>query len=236
MTKQEFLAKLQENKEVKKAEDTIVPATVVDEVKPAEGIKVEETPVQAEIEKEVAAAVEPVVDADAEGVSENGGEAELTDDSVEAERKKEDNAAKDVINVTDRTYEEQVEVNNELVRKLAESEEKIASLTEQVAKINAMTKDALQTQKEQITEAFAKKLTAVLEQISAEGTALEESLQAEANKAKASLALAEAYGKASLKLNNILIKRMKESRVEKKMVCCESYKARISNRAKRFGC
>lgn len=239
MTKQEFIEKLKAMKEaaeVKRAEDTTPDVKVVDDVKSAEGMPSSELPTQKEIEKEVNAAVEPVVAADKDGISKNGGEEELTDTSIETEKKKEDNAAKDAINVTSRTYEEQVEVNNELVRKLAESEETIKSLQEKVAKINSVAKEALASQKEQITEAFANKLTAVLEKISEEGTKMEESLKAEAEKATKSLSLAESFGKSSLKLNNILIKALRESKPAKKLVCHESYKARISGKAKRFGC
>lgn len=237
MTKQEFIEKLKTMKEaaeVKKAEDTTPDVKVVEDVKHAEGMPDEVAPTQAEVEKLVDDAVAPVVPVDAEGISKNVGEVEVSQETIAAERKKEDNAAKDVINVTDRTYTEQVEVNNELVKKLAESEEALKVMQEKVAKVNAVAKEALVAQREKITEAFAQKLTSVLEKISEEGTKLEESLRAEADKATKSLALAENYGKASLKLNNILIKALKESAPAKKLVCHESYKAKVSGRKARF--
>ena len=238
MTKQEFIEKLQavkEATEVKRAEDTVMDIKDVEEVKSAEGMPNSELPTQKEVEKEVEQAVDPVVPADEDGVSKNGGEQEeVTNETIAAEKKKEDNRMKDAINVTQRTYEESAEVNTELLSKLAESEETIKSLQEKIAKINEVAKQALVSQKEEITEAFTNKLTEVLEKISAEGTKMEEELKAESAKATKSLALAEAFGKASLKLNNILIKALKESHSDKKLVCHESYKARVSGRSRRL--
>ena len=152
MTKQEFIEKLQavkEATEVKRAEDTVMDIKDVEEVKSAEGMPNSELPTQKEVEKEVEQAVDPVVPADEDGVSKNGGEQEeVTNETIAAEKKKEDNRMKDAINVTQRTYEESAEVNTELLSKLAESEETIKSLQEKIAKINEVAKQALVSQKE----------------------------------------------------------------------------------------
>lgn len=242
MTKQEFLeafkkkrAALAEAEEVKKAEDTNPDTKAVEDVKPAEGMPSSELPTQKEVEKEVNAAVDPVVDADKDGVSKNGGEAELTDTSVETEKKKEDKSAKDAINVSERTYEEQVEVNNELLAKLQEAKEQNAKLAKEVALIKESATAALKDREKMIATKFEERMVDILEDIRVHGTKIEESLKAEAAKAKKTLALAESFSKASLKLNNILLNQLKSNQAEKKMLCVESYKARVSGRAKRFG-
>lgn len=242
MTKQEFLeafkakkAALAEAEAVKKAEDTNPDTKAVKDVKAAEGMPSSELPTQKDVEKEVAAAVDPVVDADKDGVSKNGGEATMSDESVEAERKKEDNAAKDAINVSERTYEEQVEVNNELLAKLEEAKEQNAKLAKEVALIKESATAALQEREKLIASKFEERMVDILEDIRVHGTKIEEALKNEAAKANKTLALAESFSKASLKLNNILLNQLKSNKAEKKMLCVESYKARVSGRAKRFG-
>jgi len=242
MTKQEFLeafkakrAALAEAEAVKKAEDTIPEVKVVDDVKAAEGMPNSELPTQKEVEKDVAAAVDPVVPADEDGVSKNGGEATMSDESVEAERKKEDKSAKDAINVSERTYEEQVEVNNELLAKLQEANEQNAKLAKEVTLIKESATAALKEREQVIASKFENRMVEILEDIRVRGTQIEESLKAEAVKAQKTLALAESFSKSSLKLNNILLNQLKANQAEKKMVCVESYKARVSGRAKRFG-
>ena len=141
MTKEELLKALRESAEnVKKAEDTVanIETKVVDApVAKADGVEGldSELPTQKDVEKAVDAACDPLVPADKDGVSKNGGEDDRMEaGKVEAERKHEDNAAKDVINVSTRKVEEAAEVNEELLKQLREAAEREEAYKEKIAK------------------------------------------------------------------------------------------------------
>lgn len=214
--------------EVTNAEQTVanIETKVVDDVKPADSITHTEENKAGdadEVAKEVAAAVDPVVDADKDGVSKNGGEKDtLEPGKVEAERKKEDNKMKDVINVTGRTYEESVAVEQELKAQLESSSKEVAALKEQIAKVNKVVKAALEVQQERYTEAVAERVTKLLNQIREEGLAIEESLVKEAEAAKKNCAKAESFAKTSLRLSNILREGLLSMKAPKKFVTFES--------------
>lgn len=214
--------------EVTNAEQTVanIEAKVVTDAKPADGVAHAEENKAGdadEVAKEVEAAVEPVVDADKDGVSKNGGEADLMEPGkIEADRKKEDNKMKDVINVTGRTYEESVAVEQELKAQLESSSKEIAALKEQISKVNKVVKAALDVQTERYTEAVAERVTKLLNQIREEGLAIEESLVKEAEAAKKNCAKAESFAKTSLRLNKILREGLLSMKAPKKFVVYES--------------
>lgn len=214
--------------EVTNAEQTVdnIKTKVVDDTKPAEGITHTEDNKAgdaAEVAKEVEAAVDPVVDADKDGVSKNGGEDDhMEAGKIEADRKKEDNKMKDVINVTGRTYEESVAVEQELKAQLESSSKEVAALKEQIAKVNKVVKAALEVQQERYTEAVAERVTKLLNQIREEGLAIEESLVKEAEAAKKNCAKAESFAKTSLRLSNILREGLLSMKAPKKFVTFES--------------
>ena len=121
MTKQEAIAKIKKalaESEITNAKQTLANVNVKEkDVKAAEGMPKSELPTQKDVEKVVANAEPTLVSADKDGVSKNGGEKDVMDnEKIEAERKKEDNAMKDVINVADRKVEENSEVQPELLQ------------------------------------------------------------------------------------------------------------------------
>ena len=129
---------------------------------------------------------------------------------------------KDVINVTGRTYEESVAVEQELKAQLESSSKEIAALKEQISKVNKVVKAALDVQTERYTEAVAERVTKLLNQIREEGLAIEESLVKEAEAAKKNCAKAESFAKTSLRLNKILREGLLSMKAPKKFVVYES--------------
>ena len=237
MTKQELIQKIRDKKEAAdvEAKDNFtienIKAKEVEDVAPAAGVEhAEENKAgdAEEVAKEVEAAVEPVVDANEDGVSTNGGEKELNDKTVENEKKKEDNAMQDVINVTDRTYEENKEVQNELVSQLQEAVEKNEKLKIEMKNIQDVCKAALEAQKSQYVEYSTKKVEALIESIVKIGESMEAELNAEIERGKKNVVRMEATLKASNKLNNILREGLLASREPKKMVRYESVMKRYS--------
>ena len=237
MTKQELIQKIRDKKEAADAtaKDNFTVANIegkeVNNVAPAAGVEhAEENKAgdAKEVAKEVETAVDPVVPADEDGVSKNGGEKELTDTTVETEKKKEDNAMQDVINVTDRTYEENAEVQSELVSQLKEAVEKNEKLKVEMKNIQDVCKAALEAQKSQYVEYSAKKTEALIESIVKIGESMEAELNAEIERGKKNVVRMEATLKASNKLNNILREGLLASREPKKMVRYESVMKRYS--------
>ncbi len=236
MTKAEALAKIKEAMKenvlnVTNAEQTVanIEGKEVDDVKAAEGMPAAEPVNASEVEKYTNSAEPTLVPADEDGVSKNGGEKDVIDnEKIEAERKKEDNAMKDVINVTDRTYEENKEVQNELVAQLQEAVEKNEKLKVEMKNIQDVCKAALEAQKSQYVEYSTKKVEALIESIVKIGESMEAELNAEIERGKKNLVRVEATLKASNKLNNILREGLLASREPKKMVRYESVMKRYS--------
>jgi hypothetical protein len=230
MTKQELIESVRAKKEAAdvKAQDNEtlknIEVKTVEDVKPAENITPADvaTPEQKEVEKAVAAAVEPVVPADEDGVSKNGGEAEMTAETIESEKKKEDKAFQDIVNVTGRTYEENAEVQKELLTKLDESIKANEKLKLDMAHVQSVCKEALAAQRKQFAESSAEKTAQLIESIIAIGEGMEAEMAAEIATSKKNLAKVEATLKASNKLNNILREGLIANRAEKKMVRYES--------------
>ena len=230
MTKEEFLRLLNES-EVKKAEDTLsnIETKEVDGVSPADGIKGldSELPTQKEVEKEVAKDEGPVVPADKDGVSKNGGESDdLEAGKVEAERKKEDNGMKDVINVSSRKVEENSEVSNELLAQLKEMTENETKLKEQVASMKKLCEEALATQEADLAKTHAKEMKRVFEAVIAEGENFEKSLAESVTKNEKLYKKAQKMYESSAKLNKILLEAVKKAQPEKKMVRYQTAAAR----------
>lgn len=221
MTKAEAIAKIKaalKEAEIKKAEDTVqnIETKVVDDVKPAD-VTVKETPVAAEIEKAVANAEEPLVAADKDGVSKNGGEAEMTKDSVEAEKKKEDNAMKDVINVAGRKVEENTEVQAELLKQLEEAASREEGYKAKIAEINTLCEEALEAQRKQLLKAHGVEMTKFFEAIVAKGEAFEAELTEAAAKNEKAYKSAKKLYESSLKMNKMLLEAVKKAQPSKAM-------------------
>ena len=134
----------------------------------------------------------------------------------------------DVINVTDRTYEENTEVQNELVSQLKEAVEKNEKLKVEMKNIQDVCKAALEAQKSQYVEYSTKKVEALIESIVKIGESMEAELNAEIERGKKNVVRMEATLKASNKLNNILREGLLASREPKKMVRYESVMKRYS--------
>lgn len=222
MKKEEFLRLLKES-EVKKAEDTLsnIETKEVKGVEPAEGIKHldSELPTQAAIEKEVNKDEGPIVPADKDGVSKNGGESDdLEAGKVEAERKKEDNGMKDVINVASRKVEENSEVSNELLSQLKEANEREESMKAQIAEMKKLCEEALATQEADLVKTHAKEMKRVFEAVIAEGEKFEKSLAESSAKNEKLYKKAQKMYESSAKLNKILLEAVKKSQPEQKMV------------------
>jgi len=230
MTKEEMIAALKASKlqeanavDVKKAEDTVqnIEAKEVKEAPAAEGIQGldSELPTQKEVEKEVAQSEGPMVPADKDGVSKNGGECDkMEQGKVEAERKKEDNGMKDVINVSDRKVEEAAEVHNELLAQLQEASTREANYKEKIKQITALCEKALKAQEEDLTKQHAKEMNKVFESVIAEGEKMEKELNEAINKNKAMYKTAQRLYESSAKLNGVLLEAVKKNMPEKKMV------------------
>lgn len=223
MTKEEMLKMLKENAlNVKKAEDTIenIDVKKVDGVDKADGIEGlnSELPTQKDVEKAVAAAEAPLVSVDKDGVSKNGGEDDRMEaDKVEAEKKKEDNAMKDVINVSSRKVEESAEVNNELLAQLKEAAAREEQYKAKIAKINGLCEKALKTQAESLTKEHASEVYKIFESVIAEGEKFEKELKEAAEKNKRMYVKAKKLYEGSNKLNKILLEAVKSAQPEKKL-------------------
>lgn len=224
MTKEELLKALRESAEnVKKAEDTVanIETKVVDApVAKADGVEGldSELPTQKDVEKAVDAACDPLVPADKDGVSKNGGEDDRMEaGKVEAERKHEDNAAKDVINVSTRKVEEAAEVNEELLKQLREAAEREEAYKEKIAKITDLCENALKAQEAELTRDHAAEMHRVFEAVIAEGEKMEKELTESAAKNEKLYKAAKKMYESSHKLNKILLEAVKKAVPERKM-------------------
>lgn len=225
MTKEELMRLLTESENITNADQTVknIETKVVDDVKPAEGMPHEELPTQAGVEKMVNAAEEPIVPADKDGVSKNGGESDdLEAGKVEAERKKEDNAMKDVINVSSRKVEENAEVNNELLAQLKEAQAREAGYEKQIAEIKALAESQL----EKATKNHAEEMKKVFEAVIAKGEAFQATLTESAEKNEKLYKTAQKMYENASKLNRILLEAVKKAQPEKKMVRYQTAAAR----------
>jgi len=225
MTKAEAIAKIKESMKesnvlnVTDAEQTVanIEGKEVEDVKPAEGMPHEELPTQADVEKEVASAEEPLVPADKDGVSKNGGEEELSATAIEAERKKEDNAMKDVINVADRKVEENVEVQAELLKQLEEAASREEGYKAKIAEINTLCEEALKVQREELIKSHSEEMEAFFEAIIAKGEAFEKELTEAAAKNEKSYKSAKKLYESSLKMNKMLLEAVKKAQPARAM-------------------
>ena len=225
MTKEEAIAKIKESMQenvlnVTNAEQTVenIDAKVVEDVKPAEDMPHEELPTQKDVEKAVAAAEEPLVDADKDGVSKNGGECDCIDnEKIEAERKKEDNTMKDVINVADRKVEENTEIQAELLKQLEEAAAREESYKAKVAEINTLCEEALKVQREELIKSHSEEMEKFFEAIIAKGEAFEKELTEAAEKNEKSYKSAKKLYESSLKMNKMLLEAVKKAQPARNM-------------------
>lgn len=236
MTKDEILKSIKALKEsnalnVKKAEDTLqnIDAKEVSDAKVAQGITglTSELPTQKDVEKEVNKDEGPIVPADKDGVSKNGGESDkLEDGKVEAERKKEDNGMKDVINVSDRKVEENAESTAELLNQLKEAAAREEKYKKEVATMKKLCEEAIKMQGKALTELHAKKMHTVFEAIVAKGEALEKEMNEAKIKNEKLYKSAQKLYEGSTRLNKILLEAVKKAQPEKKMTRYMSASAR----------
>lgn len=228
MKKQELVDLLRAKKEAAEFKDNEslknVETKAIDDVEDvkAADVEVEALPTEEEVEKAVEAAVDPVVAADEEGVSKNGGEEELDAESVEKSNEKTKDAIQDVVNVTERTQAEQTEVQKELLAKLEESVKANEKLKEEMNNIQKVCKAALQAQKEQCQKEAAAQTEQLIEHIIQIGENMEKSLTEEVENSKKNLVKAENVLKHSNRLCNILREGLLATKAPRKMVRYES--------------
>ena len=231
MTKEELLAKLSAKKEmseavlnVKKAEDTVANIDgkeVKAPVAKADGVQGldSELPTQKDVEKEVAKDEGPMIPVNNDGESKNGGESDkLEDGKVEAEKKKEDNGMKDVINVSERKVEEAAEVSSELLSQLKEAAAREEGYKKTIAEIKAQCESVIKKQAVELTNAHAAEMKKIFESVTAEGEKLEREMTEAAAKNEKMYNSAKKLYESSAKMNKILLKAVKESAAKKKMV------------------
>lgn len=236
MTKEEMLKMLKENAlNVKKAEDTIenIKTKEVDGVDKGEGIEGldSQLPTQKDVEAYVAKNEGPMIPVDSDGVSKNGGEDNRMEaEKVEAEKKKEDNGMKDVINVSSRKVEESAEINNELLSQLQEAAIREEQYKAKIAKMNGLCEKALKVQAESLTKEHAKEVYKIFESVIAEGEKFEAELKENAAKNKKMYNTAKRLFEGSNKLNKILLEAVKKAQPERKMTryTTPAYRAAMS--------
>ncbi len=234
MKKQELVDLLRAKKEAAEFKDNESLKNIeTKEVKDVEDVKsadvtVEALPTEKEVEKAVEGAVDPVVPADAEGVSKNGGEKEMDEESIEKANDKAKNAIQDVVNVTERAQAEQTEVQKELLAKLEESVKANEKLKEEMNNIQKVCKAALQAQKEQCQKEAAAQTEELIEHIIQIGENMEKTLTEEVEESKKNLAKAESVLKHSNRLCNILREGLLATKTERKMVRYESAVRKLS--------
>lgn len=230
MKKTEILAQLADKMakqklseaEVKKAEDTLanIKTPVTDApISPAEGAPAEpkDLPTQKAVEKAVNGAEDPIVPADKDGVSKNGGEKELTDTTVETEKKKEDNKMKDAINVADRKVEESEQVQNELLKKVEESAKREEELKAKISEITNICEAALVVQADDLSKEHATEMAKIFEAVIAKGEAIENNLNTSIKENKKLYESAKIHYTNACKLNKILLEAVKKAQPEKKL-------------------
>lgn len=226
MTKAEAIAKIKESMKesnvlnVTNAEQTVanIEGKEVKDVKAAEGMPKSELPTQKDVEKVVANAEPTLVSADKDGVSKNGGEKDVMDnEKIEAERKKEDNAMKDVINVADRKVEENSEVQAELLKQLEEATAREESYKAKVAEINSLCEEALKVQREELIKSHSQEMEAFFEAIIAKGEAFEKELTEAAEKNEKAYKSAKKLYESSLKMNKMLLEAVKKAQPARNM-------------------
>ena len=222
MTKQEAIAKIKKalaESEITNAKQTLANVNVKEkDVKAAEGMPKSELPTQKDVEKVVANAEPTLVSADKDGVSKNGGEKDIMDnEKIEAERKKEDNAMKDVINVADRKVEENSEVQAELLKQLEEATAREESYKAKVAEINSLCEEALKVQREELIKSHSQEMEAFFEAIIAKGEAFEKELTEAAEKNEKAYKSAKKLYESSLKMNKMLLEAVKKAQPARNM-------------------
>lgn len=226
MTKAEAIAKIKESMKesnvlnVTNAEQTVanIEGKEVEDVKAAEGMPKSELPTQKDVEKVVANAEPTLVSADKDGVSKNGGEKDVMDnEKIEAERKKEDNAMKDVINVADRKVEENSEVQAELLKQLEEATAREESYKAKVAEINSLCEEALKVQREELIKSHSQEMEAFFEAIIVKGEAFEKELTEAAEKNEKAYKSAKKLYESSLKMNKMLLEAVKKAQPARNM-------------------
>ena len=231
MTKEELLAKLSARKQmseavlnVKKAEDTVANIDgkeVKAPVAKADGVQGldSELPTQKAVEKEVAKDEGPMIPVNKDGESKNGGESDqLAAGKVEAEKKKEDNGMKDIINVSERKAEESAEVSNELLTQLKEAAKREEGYKKTIRDIKAYCESMIEKQAIDLTNAHAAEMKKIFESVTIEGEKLEREMTEAAAKNEKMYNTAKKLYESSSKMNKILLKAVKEAAGEKKMV------------------
>jgi hypothetical protein len=243
MTKAELLAKVASVRakqnlseaEIKNAEDTIanIETPVTDApIKPAENVPAEpkDLPTQKDVEKAVADAEGPIVPADKDGISKNGGEDEgrMDGDGIEVSKAKEDNKMKDAINVADRKVQESEQVKDELLRKVEESAAREEELVAKINEITTLCEAALLVQADNLTKEHATEMAKIFESVIAKGEAIENKLNASIVENKKLYESAKAHYASASKLNKILLEAVKKAQPERKLTRYTTFARRAS--------
>ena len=223
MTKDEMIALLKKSKlseaamNVKNAEDTlenIQAKEVKTPVSKGEGIKGldSELPTQKEIEKMVDAAKPSLVAADKDGVSKDGGEDDrMNPEKIENERKKQDAAMKDVVNVSQRKVAEASEIHTELLAQMKEATAREEQYKKKIAQFNVLCEKALAAQAKILSDKHASQMKKIIESIIVEGEKLESKLNESIAKNEKMYKKANKLYESSTRLNKILLEAVKDA-------------------------
>ena len=131
-------------------------------------------------------------------------------------------AADDVINVTNRTYEENAAVHSELLKQLAKAEALLKSKARRVIEMKKLASAALKEQKAQLVkeskaekermiDTVATKIEAIVEGCEK----IERELENEACRAKKSMKMAESFTRSAMKLNKIMIEHILSQKTQR---------------------
>lgn len=193
------------------SEAIVTNGTVVTDSPEARGVPSANNGTQAEknLNKAVANAIEGKADDEGEYIDnvEN-----MINTNVAARNK----AADDVINVSNRTYEENSNVQSELLKQLAKAEALLKSKSRRVTEMKRLAKEALKVQKDKLTKQAKLERERMIDTVAAKIEAIvegcekiEKELEDEACRAKKNLKMTESLTRSSMKLNKIMIEHIK---------------------------
>lgn len=245
MTKNEILAKVAEIKKAKTAMAEAAEITNADQtvaniktpvtnapIKPAEGAPtdVKATPTEKQVEKAVDNAMDPIVPADKDGVSKNGGEDEalMSEEGLEKAKAKEDHKMKDAINVATRKVEEVESVKEELLAQLKEARENEESLNKKINEIQELCEATLKTQAEDLAKSHAQEFQRILEKIGQKASIIENRLTKEIENNKKLYEASSRYYANSAKLNKILLEAVKNAQPKKTLTRYTTFARKIA--------
>lgn len=222
MTKQEFL-KLKEGAILNVTNATQTEENIdmkaVDNVKPNEDAPaLEEQPSEKAIDKLVQNAEDPIVPADKDGVSKNGGESDLADPKVfDHDKKVEDGMLKDVVNVSSRKIEEATDAQAELLKQIQERDNALAEAKNKIVEINKLCEAALVAQREELIKEHSEQMKEFIDKIIAKGEEMENELTEAVVKNEKAYNDTKKLYEASVKLAKKLVEAVRAAQPQKNM-------------------